>query len=119
MKSYPNEVETRRGIDEMLEIEDKYEKHNHDESEVGEIAHLRAISLKKDDSQMSGDDGDVYMSAISDLLLCNELRSDLIKASLVDYAFEGKRMKKKKKRTTAPRIPAWSPTVVLTGQHSG
>lgn len=90
MKSYPNEVETRRGIDEMLEIEDKYEKHNHDESEVGEIAHLRAISLK-DDSQMSGDDGDVYMSAISDLLLCNEFRSDLIKASLVDYAFEAGR----------------------------
>ena len=93
MKSYPNEVETRRGIDEMLEIEDKYDKHNHDESEVGEIAHLRAIPLKKDDSQMSGDDrdGDVYMSAISDLVLCNEFRSDLIKASLVDYAFEAGR----------------------------
>jgi hypothetical protein len=25
----------------------------------------------------------------------------------------------KKKKTTAPRIPAWSPTVVLTGRHSG
>ena len=22
-------------------------------------------------------------------------------------------------KTTAPRIPAWSPTVVLTGRHSG
>jgi hypothetical protein len=27
--------------------------------------------------------------------------------------------KKKRKKTTAPRIPAWSPTVVLTGRHSG
>ena len=25
----------------------------------------------------------------------------------------------KKKKTTAPRIPAWSPTVVLTGRHFG
>ena len=25
----------------------------------------------------------------------------------------------KKQKTTAPRIPAWSPTVVLTGRHSG
>ena len=24
-----------------------------------------------------------------------------------------------KNKTTAPRIPAWSPTVVLTGRHSG
>lgn len=32
-----------------------------------------------------------------------------------------KRQKNKKKlcKTTAPRIPAWSPTVVLTGRHSG
>ena len=27
--------------------------------------------------------------------------------------------KGKKKKTTAPRIPAWSPTVVLTERHSG
>jgi hypothetical protein len=26
---------------------------------------------------------------------------------------------KKKGKTTAPRIPAWSPTVVLTRRHSG
>ena len=25
----------------------------------------------------------------------------------------------RKNKTTAPRIPAWSPTVVLTGRHSG
>ena len=25
----------------------------------------------------------------------------------------------KKRKTTAPRIPAWSPTVVLTGRHPG
>ena len=25
----------------------------------------------------------------------------------------------KRKKTTAPRIPAWSPTVVLTGRHPG
>jgi hypothetical protein len=25
----------------------------------------------------------------------------------------------KQNKTTAPRIPAWSPTVVLTGRHSG
>ena len=31
---------------------------------------------------------------------------------------EGER-KKEKRKTTAPRIPAWSPTVVLTGRHSG
>ena len=24
-----------------------------------------------------------------------------------------------KKKTTAPRIPMWSPTMVLTGRHSG
>ena len=27
--------------------------------------------------------------------------------------------REKKRKTTAPRIPAWSPTVVLTGRHSG
>ena len=27
--------------------------------------------------------------------------------------------RKGKKKTKAPRIPAWSPTVVLTGRHSG
>ena len=30
-----------------------------------------------------------------------------------------KGVEKKKRKTTAPRIPAWSPTVVLTGRHSG
>ena len=25
----------------------------------------------------------------------------------------------RRKKTTAPRIPAWSPTVVLTGRHPG
>ena len=25
----------------------------------------------------------------------------------------------REQKTTAPRIPAWSPTVVLTGRHSG
>ena len=29
------------------------------------------------------------------------------------------RLKLAKKKTTAPRIPAWSPTVVLTERHSG
>ena len=31
----------------------------------------------------------------------------------------GKSEVRKSKKTTAPRIPAWSPTVVLTGRHSG
>ena len=30
-----------------------------------------------------------------------------------------RKIKIKKERTTAPRIPAWSPTVVLTRRHSG
>lgn len=35
------------------------------------------------------------------------------------YMHLDKQKKKEKKKTTAPRIPAWSPTVVLTGRHSG
>ena len=34
-------------------------------------------------------------------------------------ALSNPRMRKKKIKTTAPRIPAWSPTVVLTRRHSG
>ena len=30
-----------------------------------------------------------------------------------------KNPKNQQSKTTAPRIPAWSPTVVLTGRHSG
>jgi hypothetical protein len=30
-----------------------------------------------------------------------------------------KKERKKKRKTTAPRIPAWSPTVVLTGRYFG
>ena len=32
---------------------------------------------------------------------------------------EGPSDKNKRIKTTAPRIPAWSPTVVLTGRHPG
>ena len=32
---------------------------------------------------------------------------------------QGTNLQNKREKTTAPRIPAWSPTVVLTGRHPG
>ena len=43
-----------------------------------------------------------------------------VKTKIKEENKTGKRVVwKKSKKTTAPRIPAWSPTVVLTRRHSG
>jgi hypothetical protein len=46
VKSYPNEAETN-GVNEELEIEDKYEKHNHDKSKVGGIGSSESHLFEK------------------------------------------------------------------------